>query len=202
MEPTSVKEQILKSIRESLIEKDEEIISDKFEITPETKPNPNEFPDLAFAEKFLQNEGVFHLCTNGKELVEKISAFFHDKKLNSIFCNHSDLGELLQVCGLSVFDKTITTTPYDFMVMPVDFLIAENGGIILSTKTTNLENILEKTRHLVLIALSNQVKNTHTEALRILAKSNKNVYPAQTLALTDPRLQGRIAITLFLRYVA
>lgn len=202
MEQTSVKEQILKSIRESLLEKDEEIVSDKFEITPEKKQNPDEFPDLAFAEKFSQNGGIFHLCANGKELVEKISTFFYDKKLNSVFCNNEDLGELLEVCGLSVFDNKLTTTSYDYMVMPVDFLISENGGIILSSKTTNLENLLKKTRHLVLIALSDQVKNSNTEALRMLAKNNKNVYPAQTLILPNPGLQGRITITLFLRYVA
>lgn len=142
------------------------------------------------------------MCTNGKELVEKISAFFYDKKLSSVFCNNPDLGELLQVSGLSVFDNTLTTTPYDYMVMPVDFLISENGGIVLSSKTTNLENLLEKTRHLILIALSDQVKNSNIEALRLLAKNNKNVYPAQTLILPDPELQGRISITLFLRYVA
>lgn len=202
MEPTSVKEQILKSIRESLLEKDEEIISDRFEITPEKKQNSDEFPDLAFAEKFSQKGGIFHLCANGKELVEKITAFFYDKKLNTVFCNNANLGELLEACGLNVFDNKLTTNSYDYMVMPVDFLISENGGIILSSKTTNLENILEKTRHLVLIALSNQVKNSNTEALRLLAKGNKNVYPAQTLILPHPRLQGRITITLFLRYVA
>lgn len=202
MEQTSVKEQILKSIRESLLEKDEEILSDKIEIKPELKENPDEFPDLAFAEKFTENGGVFHLCANGKELVEKVSTFFHDKKLNSVFCNNADLGELLNVCGLSVFDNTLTTSVYDYMIMPVDFLISKNGGVILSSKTTNLENLLEKTRHLVLIALSNQVENSNTEALKLLAKSNKNVYPAQTLILPNPSLQGRITITLFLRYVA
>jgi hypothetical protein len=202
METTSVKEQILKSIRESLIEKDEETFSDKFEITPEEKPNPDEFPDLAFAQKFSEKGGNFHLCTNGKELVEKISSFFHEKKLNTIFCNNNDLGELLEVCGVTAYDKTITTSPYDFMIMPVDFLISETGGVIISSKTSSLENILEKTRHLVLIALSNQVKNNNIEALKLLAKNNKNVYPAQTLILPNPSLQGRLKITLFLRYVA
>jgi hypothetical protein len=202
MESTSVKEQILKSIRESLIEKDEEVISDKFEIVAEVKPNPDEFPDLAFAQKFSDKGGDFHLCTNGKELVDKISTFFHEKKLNTIFCNNSDLGELLEVCGVTAFDRTIITSPYDYMVMPVDFLISETGGLIITSKTSALENILEKTRHLILIALSSQVKNNNIEALKLIAKNNKNVYPAQTLVLPDPSLQGRLKITLFLRYVA
>ncbi|NCA80751.1 MAG: hypothetical protein EOM76_11315 [Sphingobacteriia bacterium] len=143
MESTSVKEQILKSIRESLIEKDEEVISDKFEIIPEVKPNLDEFPDLVFAQKFSEKGGDFHLCTNGKELVNKISSFFHEKKLNTIFCNHNDLGELLEVCGVTAYDKTLITTPYDYMVMPVDFLISETGGLIITSKTSAMENILE-----------------------------------------------------------
>jgi hypothetical protein len=202
METTSIKEQILKSIRDSLIEKDEEVISDKYEIQPELKTNPDEFPDLAFAKKFSEKGGDFHLCTNGKELVEKVSSFFNEKKLNTIFCNNNDLGELLEVCGVTAYDKTVTTSPYDYMVIPIDYLLADTGGIIMSTKSTSLENVLEKTRHLVLVALSSQVKNSNIEALKLLAKSNKNVYPAQTLILPDYNLHGRLKITLFLRYVA
>lgn len=202
METTSVKEQILKSVRESLIHKDDEAIPEKYEVFAENKPQSDEYPDVLFASKFIENGGVFHLCGNSKELVTKITEFFHDKKLNTVFCNNDDLGELLQVCGLSVFDKTLLNVPYDYMVMPIDFLIAENGGIILSTKSSKIENIFNKTKHLILIALTSQVKQTSKDALKSLLKNNTNTFPSQTMVLPDPSFQKKINITLFLRYVS
>ncbi len=202
MESTSIKEQILKSIRESLIQKDEDNISEKYEVFTETKPLSDEYPDVLFAAKFSENGGAFHLCGNSKELVSKISNFFHDKKLNTVFCNNEDLGELLQVYGLGVFDKTLLSLPYDYMVMPLDYLIAENGAIVISTKSTKIENIFEKTKHLVLIALTSQVKQTTKEALKLLIKNNTNTFPSQTLILPDPSFQKNLKITLFLRYVS
>ncbi len=202
MESTSVKEQILKSVRESLIHKDEEAIPEKYEVFAEPKTQSEEFPDVLFATKFLENGGVFHLCGNSKELVSKITEFFHDKKLNTVFCNNEDIGELLQACGLSVFDKTLLNVPYDYIVMPLDYLIAENGAIILSSKSTKIENVFDKTKHLILIALTNQVKQTSKEALKSLLKNNTNTFPSQTLILPDPSFQKKIKITLFLRYVS
>ena len=202
MESTSVKEQILKSIRESLIHKDEDLIPDKFEVYQEIKPEVDGFLDVAFATKFVENGGNFHLCGNSKELVTNITDFFHDKKLNTIFCNDDNLGELLQYCGLSVFDKTLLSVPYDYMVFPVDYLIAENGAVILSSKTTKVENVFEKTKHLILIALTSQVKLMSKEALKLILKSNTNIFPAQTFILPDPSLQKKINTTLFLRYVS
>lgn len=202
MESTSIKEQILKSIRESLIHKDEDAIPEKYEIFAEQKSPSEEFPDVVFATKYSENGGNFHLCGNSRELVAKITEFFFDKKLNTVFCNNEDLGELLQVCGLSVYDKTLLNVPYDYMVMPLDYLIAENGAIIISTKTTKIENIFDKTKHLIVIALTSQVKQTSKEALKLLLKNNTNTFPSQTLILPDPSFQQKLKITLFLRYVS
>lgn len=202
MESTSVKEQILKSIRESLIHKDEDLIPDKFEVYQESKSEIDGFLDVAFATKFVENGNNFHLCGNSKELVSSITEFFHDKKLNTIFCNDDNLGELLQYCGLSVFDKSLLSVPYDYMILPVDYLIAENGAVVLSSKTTKIETVFEKTKHLVLVALTSQVKRSSKEVLKILLKSNTNTFPPQTLVLPDPSLQKKLNITLFLRYVS
>lgn len=202
MESTSVKEQILKSIRESLIEKDDENIPEKYELINDSRPLIDGYPDVVFAQKFVEKGGDFHLCVTSKELVSKITEFFHDKKLNTVFCNNDDLGELLQVCGMSVYDKTLLSVPYDYMVMPLDYLIAEDGATIITSKTTKIENLFDKTKHLVLIALTSQVKLSSKEAIRLILKNNTNTFPSQTLILPDPSFQKKLKITLFLRYVS
>ncbi|MGI6320715.1 MAG: hypothetical protein ACOXZK_07125 [Bacteroidales bacterium] len=202
MESASAKEKVLKTIREALIAKDEELLPEKYELKIDREKTKIDFPDLVFAEKFQKNGGEFILCQNGKELVEKITHFFHDKKLSSIFCNNSDLGEVLKACNVSSFDKTLISSPYDYFVMPVDAMVAETGAIVISTSSTNLENIQNHFNHIVLIALSTQAKRTEKEALSTILKNNTNSYPAQTIILRNTHFNKNLKITLFLRYVA
>ena len=202
MDATSVKEKILKAVREALIEKDEDIL-------PESEANENtgqkSWPEVLFAEKFIAKGGNFLFCEKSKDLLDGVTELFKKNDLASVLCLNEDLAEVLESCEVKHLTTLQKDQPIDYVVTQVDALVASSGSVIVSFNEEFEHIVTHSGAALVLFARTNQVVKTFAD----VSKQLKNQYQDQRVAYTHiidvPTTKDKFEFPrktyVFLRYV-
>ncbi len=204
MEDTSVKEQILKAIRTSLIYKDEDMIADS-EIDNSYDINKEDWPDVNFAEVYIKNGGGFLFCEYPENLINGIKEYFSINKDGEILCPDENISEILSVCNIS--HKTIPEegTQYKYILLPCEALISNNGAIIISTTNEIEPFLVSNYTNLVTIALSSQIFPTPNEAIKNIKQRYNRELPTFIRVIQQPTSTDLTEFPnntfLFLRYV-
>ncbi len=202
MDATSVKEKIFKAVREALIEKDKELIveSDVVESVDHTVDL-----SVTFAEKFVAKGGGFLYCERSKDLLVGVVDFFKNTDLSDILCLDDDLSEVLDACNIKHKRSISKDDKIDYVVMPVDALVANNGAIVISFSNPIENIVLSSGAILVLFARTDQVVNKYADVSKIV-NSREHLEGFSHIHLiespsTKNRLEFPVQTNVFLRYV-
>lgn len=202
MDATSVKEKILKAVREALIEKDDELFHETETIlSPEVKVDDT----IAFAEKFIEKGGNFLFCEKSKDLLQGVVDLFKNNDLANVFCHNSDLVEVLNACEVKHFSSATRDQQIDYVVTQADALIANSGAIVLNFENDVEHIVLGSGAILVIFATSNQVVNSYTDVPKLISPHHRAEQPGYVHLIEQPATKNKLEFPrqtyVFLRYV-
>lgn len=202
MDETSVKEKILKAVREALIEKDEDLYQEQESMNTAEK---KEDKSILFAENFTAKGGRFLFCEKSKDLIEGVTQLFNNKALSNILCSNSDLSEVLQACNINHFSSIENNNQIDFVVMQAAALVSNSGGIVLSFDAQTEPVVMSSGAALVIFATTTQVVYDYTDVPKSIFPHYKSDIPAFLHLVEQPSTKNKLEFPcetyVFLKYV-
>tara|TARA_B100001250_G_scaffold270070_1_gene233063 strand:+ start:6947 stop:7543 length:597 start_codon:yes stop_codon:yes gene_type:complete len=119
--------------------------------------------DEIFAKTLLKNNGNFFYCSKKDDLIKTIKALV--KKLNSnlIFCTEKILQELLNNGEINQNESDYTNC--DAIISSCEYLIADHGRIMLSSKQLGPNSIKNLPHQHIVIAYTSQIVKNLNEAM-------------------------------------
>ncbi len=194
MKGSSPKEQILKKIRQALATPVPVPFPDSEGNSSIFQPQQKEL-ELEFAENFTALQGKFLFCLNENELAEQLLQLQQRKNLKSIFCNESEIKEMLISHGFDKFEGT-DIAKADASITTCESLIARTGSMLLSSgqesgRTTSIYAPIH-----ICIAYSRQLVYDVKEGLQTLKVEYGDKLPSFITVATGPSRTADIEKTL------
>ena len=202
MDATSVKEKILKAVREALIEKDDDLFHEIEPLPASAVPVDGA---VTFAEKFITKGGSFLFCEKSKDLIQGVIELFKDNDLANVFCCNHDLSEVLDACGIRHFTEVTKDQQIDYVVTQADALIADTGAIVLSFDNNIEYLVFSSGAILVVFATTSQVANCYAEVPKLISPHHRDDMSGYTHLIEQPATNNKLEFPrqtyVFLRYV-
>ncbi|MEI6348666.1 MAG: LUD domain-containing protein [Bacteroidota bacterium] len=202
MDATSINEKILKAVREALIQKDDDLLSENENVDI---IDNNDWPEVLFAEKFLAKGGDFLFCEKSKDLIDGVIDMFKKNDLSTILCLNDDLSEVLEACGVKHTRTVSKDNQIDYVITQADALIAINGTIVLSFEEEFESIITHSGATLVLFARTDQVVKSYADVSKLVRAQYLEQRIAYTHVIENPTTENKFEFPrrtyVFLRYV-
>ena len=150
------------------IEKKNESIKDiekKKVILPYKNISDSSFLDEKFAENFVNSGGKFIYCENNIEFFHFLNSLKKEKKWNHIFSWNYDLLDFLQSNRFQQNEISIEMADADAAMSYCYKLSANEGVIVLSPEQATNRRIVNFPKSHIIIAYKNQLKETILDAI-------------------------------------
>jgi L-lactate utilization protein LutC len=167
---------------------------DKEEIIPDLKVNQKPL-DQQFVHNFIQNNGKFLYCTSIKEVVENLANIISENSWDSLICNDIDLQKLLKTVPVKNLKEFDFSNP---VFVSCEYLIAENGSILLSSNQLNEIKIAELSDNFIVYATTSQIVKTKDESLTGIKLRYQGNIPSNISAIKNFNIE--LANDDFLNY--
>ena len=191
---TTSKEKLLKKIRKALLEKRDNPYPN-LEDLPHY-PQPDDMPEVLFAEEFTAAAGQFFFCEDEIQFIENLLSLAEERKWRKIYCWEPALQEILQKYDYPYFE-----TDKDFEQAEVGFtlcetLIARNGSILLSNSNMAGRRLSIYPPVHIVLAYTSQIVLDLKDAFKIIKNKYGNQLPSMLTTVTGPSRTADIEKTL------
>jgi len=191
---TTSKEKLLKKIRKALLEKRDNPYPN-LEDLPHY-PQPDDMPEVLFAEEFTAAAGQFFFCEDEIQFIENLLSLAEERKWRKIYCWEPALQEILQK-----YDYPFFETDKDFEQAEVGFtlcetLIARNGSILLSNSNMSGRRLSIYPPVHIVFAYTSQIVLDLKDAFKIIKNKYGNQLPSMLTTVTGPSRTADIEKTL------
>ncbi len=191
---TTSKEKLLKKIRKALLEKRDNPYPN-LEDLPHY-PQPDDMPEVLFAEEFTAAAGQFFFCEDEIQFIENLLSLAEERKWRKIYCWEPALQEILQKYDYPYFE-----TDKDFEQAEVGFtlcetLIARNGSILLSNSNRSGRRLSIYPPVHIVFAYTSQIVLDLKDAFKIIKNKYGNQLPSMLTTVTGPSRTADIEKTL------
>jgi L-lactate dehydrogenase complex protein LldG len=188
MEDSTTKEKILKKIRLSLMNQSKEANKENIAIDLESNIYPTNDEDdaeVVFAQHFTDAGGKFIFCLDENELKENLIFIAKENNWKNIFCGESGLSSLLKNDDIDIINSLNigSESPLAAMVS-CEVLIANIGGIILSSAQSQTRKAIGNFKNLLIFAQTAQVCKNTKEGLKLLKQKYPDGLPSWTSIIT------------------
>lgn len=155
----------------------EEKTPKKNKFTPE---KPIDDYDKQFVVNFTNNEGKFIYLLDLPAIYETLTSIISENSWLDVGCSDANLMYLLKDRGLNLAE---TFLGQDFIFVPCEYLVADTGAIVFSSKQIG-ENRMEKLpANFVVYARTSQLVRNLDEAMQSLKNKYKNNFPSNITTL-------------------
>jgi hypothetical protein len=161
----------------------------KAELKGAYSPNKKEPVDLSFVKNFTRSEGKFLYCENEDEVYQNLQLIIQESGLNKIYCQNPVLITLLRNAGLQVVS---TLKNADAFCSPCEYLVAFNGGIMLTAKQTQERKLTELPNTFITVAYTNQITANLRSALAGIRNKYHGDLPSQITTIKGPKMLDEI----------
>ena len=192
---STIKEKILKKVRNALISKPENPFKD-VDFKRSVYHEFEEEPIFQFVMKLKEAGGVFIYCENEKSISDNMKLLVNEKKWESIFTIDEKLEGLFSQAGLNVKSK-----PEDFNaqiagVTQCDYLVARFGSVMVSSGLSSGRRMFAYPESHIVVANVSQLVSELKDALRGMKKKYAGNFPSQITTITGPSRTADIEKTL------
>ncbi len=149
----------------------EETSAKKSKYMPEVKAPVEE----RFTIEFNNNGGKFLYCENPQEIEHSFDMILHDNDWvqSEMLCFDSKLTERFKKKSLTVTRTNLNAT---FFLTPCEYLVAQNGGLLISANQIQSHKLQDLPKNFVVFATTSQITETLSEGLKgIKGKYVKNI---------------------------
>lgn len=191
---TTSKEKLLKKIRKALLEKRDNPYPN-LEEQP-LYPQPDDIPEVLFAEEFTAAAGQFVFCEDEIQFIESLLSLAEARKWRKIYCWEPALQDIL-----AKYDYPFFETDKDFEQAEVGFtlceaLIARNGSILLSNAGNAGRRLSIYPPVHIVLAYTSQLVVDLKDGFRLIKNKYGNQLPSMITIVTGPSRTADIEKTL------
>jgi len=119
--------------------------------------------DVVFAKKLIQNNGIFFYCDKKDNLIQIIQALSKKLNIENIYCIEPLLKDLLSSALISYKDSDCLNC--HAVLSSCEYLIANQGKIMLSSKQLASNDINNLPKEHIVIAYTSQIVRNLNEAM-------------------------------------
>lgn len=192
---STVKEKILKKVRNALISKPENPFKD-VDFKSAIYSEMEEEPVFQFVMKLKEAGGNFVYCDNEKAVTDNLQLLMQEKKWDSIYTIDEKLIGLFTQAGINVKQADIDFSHQRVGVTQSDFLIARFGSIMVSSGLASGRRMFAFPESHIVIARVSQVVPELKDALAAIKKKYAHNFPSQITTITGPSRTADIEKTL------
>ncbi len=193
---TTPKEKLLKKIRKALLEKRDNPYPNVEDLPH--YPQPDELPEVMFAEQFTAISGQFLFCEDEVQFIENLLELAEARKWHKIYCWEPALQAILDR-----FEYPYYSTDKDFEEAEVGFtlceaLIARNGSILLSNGNMAGRRLSIYPPVHIVLAYTSQLVVDIKDGLKLIKNKYEGNIPSMISNVTGPSRTADIEKTLVL----
>ena len=152
--------------------------------TTSSAPREEETPDLVFVKNFTDSGGRFLYCENENELHHNLKSILREVGWKHIFCKEEPLKEILQHTQIDHSCEDLKGC--DAIFTSCEFLIAFNGGIMISSRQTCGKKIHDLPNAHIVLASVSQLVSKLGEGLRGIREKYKGNIPSLITTIKGP----------------
>ena len=194
MKESTTKEQVLKQIRDALIDKSDNPFPD-IDFESSVYNEITESLDITFAEAFNEVSGNFVYCADESDFILNFDQIAINRKWNNIFCIDTDLLTILKNSKLSVSSAENDFLQQKVGITKCEFLIARLGSIMVSSKQMSGRRMNVYPEVHVIIAYASQLVEDLKHALKLI-RNKYDTMPSMISLITGPSRTADIEKTL------
>ncbi|MFP2997725.1 LUD domain-containing protein [Spongiivirga sp. MCCC 1A20706] len=133
--------------------------------------------DEKFTINFKKNGGKFIYCDSEKEIAEAFQNILLENKWdeNQVFCSDHSLRTEFKSFNLDFSEKSSGSS---FFFSKCEYLIADEGGILLCSKQIGENRLPNLPTNVVIYAHTSQLVDTIGEGLRLIKNKDKQKLPS------------------------
>jgi L-lactate utilization protein LutC len=182
---------LFEKLRSTIFPKDKDDIHEDGESS--SSINDSEFEDVIFAKTLNENNGKFFYCENTEEVKVIIKDLIAEFDFENIFCKESELQNILT--SVNIPFKGTNFASCDVILSSCEYLIADQGKVMLSTIQLGPENVKDLPNKHMVLAYTDQVVKNISEGMRAL---NKRTNQGNPTTITTIGAQGTKEIFVFM----
>ena len=167
--PLSFKK-FFKNIRKELFSKKKLPSSNLFEIS---KDDPI---DVIFAKNLNNSGGKFFYCKDIQNLKKILEKLISHLEINKLYCSDNKLQNTFNLDSLTV--KLDNKNNYQGIITNCEFIIADQGKVMLSSEQIQNKKISNLPKELIIISYTSQIVRRINDAMRSLTKKYKDKIPS------------------------
>ena len=139
--------------------------------------------ELKFVKQFSGAEGKFFFCESTTEFKEVMDQLFELNNWEYPFCTDSSIAHSLE-SHLTAITKSVDQS--DCFITSCEFLIADEGGIMITEKHMEGKRLSELPQVLIIVANISQIVNKIGDGLRGIKTKYLNNFPSKITTLKGP----------------
>jgi L-lactate dehydrogenase complex protein LldG len=194
MHVSSAKENILKKIRQALIDPTP-VPFPQSEGNSSVYAEPGQDYDIEFAENFGRIQGKFLYCANQEEMIAQLTQLVSQQGWTQVFCREQSLLPLLRepLKGLLIAEEL---SEADVSITACEALVARTGSILMSSAQDSGRTVSIYAPVHICIAFTDQLVYDIRDGLEMLNEKYKNMIPSFITFATGPSRTADIEKTL------
>jgi len=181
---TTAKEQMLKKIRQALLQKRDNPHVD-FEDSPLYKDSPDGL-DVTFARELTAVGGNFIYCEGEIAIIENLILLAEQLKLKKPFAWETDIQKLLDQYGFPVYTGERFFETADAGITTCEALIARNGSVMVSNGNASGRRLSIYPPIHIVIAYASQLVMDLRHGMNKLAEKYGHQLPTMISTITGP----------------
>ena len=186
MDDNIVKEKVMNSIRNALLNKDEFINNKKQDPNIDYNKPMKEEPEIEFVQQFIDNGGKFVFCDNINDLFNKLNAAKNTYNWDAIFCNNKKIGEILNRAGIIYKFDITEQNSIPFAFVPCELMIARSGSVLFTLFSEKETQLLTTSETLIVIVRIDKIVPDIKDATNYLKDIYINSLPPTVTILNGP----------------
>lgn len=195
MQDTTAREKVLKSIRNALLKKNDNLFFNAVEDEKIYSP-VDPLPELAFAEALKSAGGNFIYCEDEHEMLRQLSALITQKKWEQVITFNDNIEELLKLSNIPVVNDTGKIAFTKAGITLCESLIARLGTVVVSSAVSDGRRLSFTPESHIVIAYASQVVPDIKQALKAISLRYGNKLPSFITMITGPSRTADIEKTL------
>lgn len=198
MEVKPARANILKRIKDALLNKTPKPVEEEVDLQKDVYVKPTESLPVTFAEAFNKVSGKFIYCENLEEFIEQLTALTESEGWNNLHCWHPQLQEVFQEVDFRQCRIGKNLDKADGGITTCEALVARTGSILLSSALPSGRVLSIFPPVHICVAYTSQLVYDIDDALHVMLKRYDNQLPSFISLATGPSRTADIEKTLVL----
>lgn len=197
MKDSTPKEQILAGIRNALIDKAVNPYPNVEAQGHVIKPaNPDESPDIVFADMLIEAGGEFVYCENESAMADVLAQLMNQRGWNALWCRNENLARFLEAAEIPFYMQPHAADGQLVSITPCERLISETGSVMISDTVAGGRDVIAMPEVHLVLAFASQVRTSLKWAFQDMKKKYPAGMPPLLTTITGPSRTADIEKTL------